>query len=73
MPHAREHLPQIGLRGYLRLARVMTYFFLFMFRLFLNTRGWRIKKLPEPELRREEGALLREKFLKLGPTFIKTG
>ena len=73
VPPAREHLPHIGLRGYLRLARVTTYFFLFMLRVFLNTRGWRIKKLPEPDLRREEGALLREKFLKLGPTFIKTG
>src|SRR5438093_11508027 len=77
-PTARESLPHIGLRGYLRLARVMTSFFLFMLRVFINTRGWRIKKSPQPELRRpelrrQEGALLREKLIKLGPTFIKTG
>ena len=72
-PPTREALPHIGLRGYLRLARVMTSFVLFMLRVFLNTRGWRFKKLSEAELRRSEGALLREKFIKLGPTFIKTG
>jgi len=68
-----EPLPKIGLRGYLRMARVITAFLLFMFRLFINTRGWRKKRLPEPDLRRQEGVLLREKLLKLGPTFIKTG
>lgn len=69
----RESLPHIGLKGYLRLARVITSFLLFMLRVLLNTRGWRLKKKPESELRRQEGALLREKLLKLGPTFIKTG
>jgi predicted unusual protein kinase regulating ubiquinone biosynthesis (AarF/ABC1/UbiB family) len=44
-----------------------------MLRVFLNTRGWRIKKKPESELRRQEGELLREKLIRLGPTFIKTG
>jgi len=51
----------------------MTSFLLFMLRVFLNTRGWRFKKNSESELRRQEGALLREKLIKLGPTFIKTG
>jgi predicted unusual protein kinase regulating ubiquinone biosynthesis (AarF/ABC1/UbiB family) len=72
-PTARESLPHIGLRGYLRLARVMTSFLLFMLHVFINTRGWRIKKSPQSELRCQEGALLREKLIKLGPTFIKTG
>ena len=70
---AAEALPRIGLKGYLRLARVMTSFFLFMLRVFINTRGWRVRKTPQSELRRQEGALLREKLIKLGPTFIKTG
>lgn len=68
-----EPLPKIGLRGYLRMARVMSSVFLFLLRVFLNSRGWRFKKLPEAELRHEEGALLREKLISLGPTFIKTG
>jgi predicted unusual protein kinase regulating ubiquinone biosynthesis (AarF/ABC1/UbiB family) len=72
-PTKRESLPHIGLRGYLRLARVTTSFLLFMLRVFINTRGWRIRKKSESELRRQEGALLREKLIKLGPTFIKTG
>src|SRR5262245_35573841 len=72
-PVRSESLPRIGFRGYLRMARVMTSFCLFMTRLFLNTRGWRFKKLPDSELRHQEGALLREKLIKLGPTFIKTG
>jgi len=66
-------LPHIGIKGYLRLARVTTSFFLFMLRVFLNTRGWRVRKTPESELRHLEGALLREKLIRLGPTFIKTG
>lgn len=69
----REALPHIGLRGYLRLARVVITFLLFALRVLLNTRGWRFKKLPEEEMRRQEGALLREKLIRLGPTFIKTG
>ena len=68
-----EPLPRIGFKGYLRLARVLSAFLLFMLRVLINTRGWRSKKKPESELRREEGALLREKLIRLGPTFIKTG
>ena len=72
-PTHSESLPHIGLRGYLRMARVMSSFVLFMLRVFIHTRGWKFKKTPESELRRREGALLREKLIKLGPTFIKTG
>jgi predicted unusual protein kinase regulating ubiquinone biosynthesis (AarF/ABC1/UbiB family) len=61
------------LKGYLRLARVTTSFLLFSLRVFLDTRGWRIRKRSETDLRRQEGALLREKLIRLGPTFIKTG
>jgi predicted unusual protein kinase regulating ubiquinone biosynthesis (AarF/ABC1/UbiB family) len=68
-----EALPRIGVRGYLRMARVIATFLLFMLRLFINTRGWRKKRIPETDLRRQEGVLLREKLLRLGPTFIKTG
>jgi len=64
----------IGVRGYLRLARVVTSFFVFMFRVFVNTRGWiNWKRLSQSELRFKEGAALREKLIRLGPTFIKTG
>ena len=69
----REPLPHIGLRGYIRLAQVVTSFLLFMMRVFFDTRGWRIKKTSESELHHRQGALLREKLIKLGPTFIKTG
>src|SRR4051812_42406526 len=69
-----ESLPRIGLKGYLRLLRVLTTVFLFGLRVIINTRGWRIgKKIAESELRRREGGALREKLLKLGPTFIKIG
>src|SRR5262249_44159342 len=64
----------IGVRGYLRLSRVMIEFFLFMFRVFLNTHGWYLgKRVSQSDLRFREGARLREKLLRLGPTFIKTG
>jgi predicted unusual protein kinase regulating ubiquinone biosynthesis (AarF/ABC1/UbiB family) len=69
-----ERLPRIGIKGYLRLARVLMSVFIFSLRVIINTRGWRIgKKTSESGLRRLEGLLLREKLLKLGPTFIKIG
>lgn len=69
-----EPLPHIGIKGYLRLARVLTSVFVFGLRVIINTRGWRIgRKTSESELRRREGESLREKLLKLGPTFIKIG
>ena len=58
----------------MRLARVLTSVFLFGLRVIINTRGWRIgKKTSASELRHLEGESLREKLLKLGPTFIKIG
>ena len=55
------------------MARVMFSVLLFAIRVLINTRGLRLKKLPESRLRHIEGAALREKLIKLGPTFIKTG
>jgi predicted unusual protein kinase regulating ubiquinone biosynthesis (AarF/ABC1/UbiB family) len=55
------------------MARVFSSFLLFMLRVFFNTRGWTFRKIAQSELRRREGALLREKLIALGPTFIKTG
>src|SRR5687767_2182841 len=55
-----ERLPHIGIKGYLRLARVLISVFFFGLRVIINTRGWRIgKKISESELRRREGGLLR--------------
>src|ERR1044071_8305120 len=70
-PPLPEQPVHIGFRGYLRMARVFVSFFLFMLRAFLNTRDWLDRKRERTsEQRHEEGIILREKFLKLGPTFI---
>lgn len=75
---AREILEKpdekIGLRGYLRLLRILISFALFGVRAFANSRDWLGRKREKTAAQRhQEGALLREKFLRLGPTFIKTG
>ena len=73
-PQVPERPVPIGFKGYLRMARVFVSFFLFMLRAFLNTRDWLGRKREKTsEQRHEEGAMLRAKFLKLGPTFIKVG
>jgi len=73
-PPLPEQPVAIGFKGYLRMARVFISFFLFMLRAFLNTRDWLGRKREKTsEQRHEEGIILREKFLKLGPTFIKIG
>lgn len=65
---------RIGLRGYLRMLRILISFGLFGLRVFLNSRDWLGRKREKTaEQLRQEGASLRDKFLKLGPTFIKTG
>jgi predicted unusual protein kinase regulating ubiquinone biosynthesis (AarF/ABC1/UbiB family) len=67
-------VPRIGLRGYLRVLRIFFSFFLFGLRVFLNARDWMARKrVVTSEKRHEEGAILRDKFLALGPTFIKIG
>jgi predicted unusual protein kinase regulating ubiquinone biosynthesis (AarF/ABC1/UbiB family) len=65
---------RIGIRGYLRMLRIFFSFTLFGLRVFLNTRDWiGRKKEVTAEQRHQEGAILRDKFLALGPTFIKIG
>jgi predicted unusual protein kinase regulating ubiquinone biosynthesis (AarF/ABC1/UbiB family) len=65
---------RIGIRGYLRMLRIFISFALFGVRAFVNSRDWLGRQREKTaEQRREEGAILRDKFLKLGPTFIKTG
>lgn len=65
---------QIGLKGYVRLLRILFSFFFFAARLFFNRRDWRLQKIiPDTHLLHAEGAILRDKLLPLGPTFIKIG
>jgi predicted unusual protein kinase regulating ubiquinone biosynthesis (AarF/ABC1/UbiB family) len=65
---------KIGVRGYLRLARIFIIAFFFGLTVYINNRGWfGRKKIDEKQLRHREGAKLREKLIGLGPTFIKIG
>ncbi len=65
---------RMGVKGYLRLLRIMLSLMLFAARVFVNSRGWLgKKKTPPADLRHSEGAILRGKLLRLGPTFIKIG
>jgi predicted unusual protein kinase regulating ubiquinone biosynthesis (AarF/ABC1/UbiB family) len=64
----------IGLKGRLRMMQIFLSFSLFGLRVFLNTRDWIGRKRDSTsEQRHIEGEILRNKFLKLGPTFIKIG
>jgi predicted unusual protein kinase regulating ubiquinone biosynthesis (AarF/ABC1/UbiB family) len=65
---------QIGIRGYIRLFRIALSFLPFTLRLAFNRRPWfKSDKADTSELRRREGAQLKDKLLGLGPTFIKIG
>jgi predicted unusual protein kinase regulating ubiquinone biosynthesis (AarF/ABC1/UbiB family) len=67
-------LTHIGIKGYLRLLRIMASFFSFSARVVFNNRkSFRRAGVSDSELRYREGAALREKLLALGPTFIKIG
>jgi predicted unusual protein kinase regulating ubiquinone biosynthesis (AarF/ABC1/UbiB family) len=69
-------IDSIGIKGYFRLVRIFAAFLLFVARVYLNTKGWLNfgkKKHTQTEFRQLEGALLRDKLLALGPTFIKIG
>jgi predicted unusual protein kinase regulating ubiquinone biosynthesis (AarF/ABC1/UbiB family) len=69
-----DRLDRIGLKGYLRLVRIFATFVLFLARVYLDTRGWfNFHKRTQTELRLQEGTILRDRLLALGPTFIKIG
>jgi predicted unusual protein kinase regulating ubiquinone biosynthesis (AarF/ABC1/UbiB family) len=70
---AAKPLGRMGLRGYIRLTRVAFTFLWVALRVLLNARTWPPPKQSKSELRRREGALIREKLISLGPTFIKIG
>jgi predicted unusual protein kinase regulating ubiquinone biosynthesis (AarF/ABC1/UbiB family) len=56
------------------MLRILISFALFGVRAFVNSRDWLGRRRDKTAAERhEEGAILREKFLRLGPTFIKTG
>lgn len=61
---------RLGLRGYLRLARILATFFGFALRVLSHSFRGRGSR---SERRRREGAILREKLARLGPAFIKIG
>jgi predicted unusual protein kinase regulating ubiquinone biosynthesis (AarF/ABC1/UbiB family) len=64
----------IGIKGYLRICRIVLSFLLLAARILLNTRNWfGRRRVPSSELRHREGEALRNKLLALGPTFIKIG
>jgi predicted unusual protein kinase regulating ubiquinone biosynthesis (AarF/ABC1/UbiB family) len=67
--------PRMGLKGYFRLVHIFLVLAMFGLRVLLNTRPWlrRWRKLSDTELRHQEGSLLRDDMLGLGPTFIKIG
>lgn len=66
--------PKLGLRGYLRLLRVFLSLYFFLARIFINSRDWLFRKRERSsETKHVEGAVLREKILALGPTYIKIG
>jgi predicted unusual protein kinase regulating ubiquinone biosynthesis (AarF/ABC1/UbiB family) len=69
-----EQRGSIGIRGYVRIGRILWSLSLFAIRLFVNTRRWFVRsEVSESELRHREGAALRNKLIALGPTFIKIG
>jgi predicted unusual protein kinase regulating ubiquinone biosynthesis (AarF/ABC1/UbiB family) len=73
-PDTAAHNERLGIRGYLRMLRIFVSFGLFGVRALVNARDWLGRKRDKTaEQRHAEGAMLRAKFLKLGPTFIKTG
>jgi predicted unusual protein kinase regulating ubiquinone biosynthesis (AarF/ABC1/UbiB family) len=67
--------PRMGIRGYFRLLHIFLVLTGFALRVLFNTRPWlrRFRKRTDVELRHSEGSALRDKLLRLGPTFIKIG
>ena len=64
----------LGFKGAWRLTHLVLVLALFAARVWINRRGWFGRHTIGPsELRRHEGAVLRDKLVALGPIFIKVG
>jgi predicted unusual protein kinase regulating ubiquinone biosynthesis (AarF/ABC1/UbiB family) len=64
----------LRLKGAWRLTHLLLIFVLFAVRIWINRRGWFGRHtIPQRELRRREGEVLRDRLVTLGPTFIKLG
>ena len=64
---------RIGMRGYLRLGRIFLSFAALGVRILVAHRPWPKPVISKSEIYKREGAALRERLIKLGPTFIKIG
>lgn len=72
-PWSPDQHTAIGFKHYLRVLRVAVSMAAFAARVLFNNRPWlRSKKAPS-RLQHREGAVLREKLIRLGQTFIKIG
>lgn len=66
-------LAPYGMRGRLRLLRILWAGFKIRSVLWLHKKGWFTGGLDDAALRRREGARLRAELVALGPTFVKIG
>jgi predicted unusual protein kinase regulating ubiquinone biosynthesis (AarF/ABC1/UbiB family) len=71
-PH-RTTLADYGLRGRMRLLRVVWAGAKIRAILWAHERGWLTGGAAQSEVRRSEGARIRDELVRLGPTFIKIG
>jgi predicted unusual protein kinase regulating ubiquinone biosynthesis (AarF/ABC1/UbiB family) len=72
-PRPRRTLADYGVRGRMRLARVLWAAFKLRAVLWAHERGWLGRGSTPEARRRSEGARVRDELVRLGPTFIKIG